>query len=182
VFTGAFAIQASAAAPVAQAAKKPKKSKRVAAVQRKLGVHADGILGPRTKRALKRWQKAHGLTADGVIGPQTLGALGLDGRAQSASSGGTTAATRPVAATGDPATVLAALAACESGGDPTAVSPDGRFRGKYQFSRGTWRDLGGSGDPADAPEADQDRLAAALYAQKGLAPWPACGGRIAEES
>ena len=40
------------------------------------------------------------------------------------------------------------------------MSADGRYRGKYQFSRATWRALGGKGDPAKAPEARQDRLAA----------------------
>ena len=77
--------------------------------------------------------------------------------------------------------VLEQIAACESGGDPTAVSPDGRFRGKYQFSLETWRSVGGSGDPAAAPEAEQDRRALALFRREGLAPWPHCG-RGAQEN
>ena len=48
---------------------------------------------------------------------------------------------------------LAAIGACESGGDPTAVSSDGSYRGKYQFDYGTWESVGGSGDPAAASEA-----------------------------
>ena len=55
------------------------------------------------------------------------------------------------------------------------MSADGTYRGKYQFDRETWRAMGGSGDPADAPEAEQDRIAAALLAQRGTAPWPVCG-------
>ena len=70
---------------------------------------------------------------------------------------------------------LAAIAACESGGDPTAVSADGTYRGKYQFDLGTWASVGGSGDPAAAPEAEQDRRAAMLYARAGSSPWPVCG-------
>jgi hypothetical protein len=35
--------------------------------------------------------------------------------------------------------------------------------------------MGGSGDPADAPEAEQDRIAVQLLAQRGTAPWPVCG-------
>jgi hypothetical protein len=54
------------------------------------------------------------------------------------------------------------------------VSPDGRYRGKYQFTRATWRAMGGSGDPAQAPEAEQDRLAALLLARAGTSPWPVC--------
>jgi soluble lytic murein transglycosylase-like protein len=70
---------------------------------------------------------------------------------------------------------LEAIASCESGGDPTAVSADGTYRGKYQFDSGTWASMGGSGDPAAAPEAEQDMRAAMLYAQSGSSPWPVCG-------
>ena len=70
---------------------------------------------------------------------------------------------------------LEQIALCESGGDPTAVSPDGLYRGKYQFSRETWAAMGGTGDPAAAPESVQDELAAQLYAQAGTSPWPNCG-------
>ena len=70
---------------------------------------------------------------------------------------------------------LDAIAACESGGDPTAVSPDGTYRGKYQFDYGTWASVGGSGDPAAAPESEQDMRAAMLYAEAGSSPWPICG-------
>jgi soluble lytic murein transglycosylase-like protein len=70
---------------------------------------------------------------------------------------------------------LEAIAACESGGDPTAVSSDGTYRGKYQFDAGTWASVGGSGDPAAAPEAEQDYRASLLYQQAGTSPWPNCG-------
>jgi Transglycosylase-like domain len=70
---------------------------------------------------------------------------------------------------------LQAIAACESGGDPKAVGGGGAFRGKYQFDYGTWAAVGGSGDPAAAPEIEQDRRAALLYARAGAAPWPVCG-------
>ena len=70
---------------------------------------------------------------------------------------------------------LEAIASCESGGDPTIVSADGTYRGKYQFDFGTWESVGGSGDPAAAPEYEQDYRAALLYAQAGSSPWPVCG-------
>ena len=129
----------------------------VVAVQEKLGIPADGIVGPQTRRAVRRFQRRHGLVVDGVIGPQTLRALGI--RARAARGAGAT---------------LEAIARCESGGDPTAVSPDGRYRGKYQFSRATWRALGGKGDPAEPPEAEQDRLARLLLERHGPSAWPSC--------
>jgi Transglycosylase-like domain len=70
---------------------------------------------------------------------------------------------------------LDAIGACESGGDPTVVSSDGTYRGKYQFDYGTWESMGGSGDPAAASESEQDYRAALLYAASGSSPWPVCG-------
>jgi hypothetical protein len=72
-------------------------------------------------------------------------------------------------------TTLDAIGACESGGDPTAVSSDGTYRGKFQFDYGTWESMGGSGDPAAASESEQDYRAALLYAASGSSPWPVCG-------
>lgn len=70
---------------------------------------------------------------------------------------------------------LTSIAACESGGDPRVVSSDGSYRGKYQFDLGTWESVGGHGDPAAAPEIEQDYRAALLYSRSGSSPWPVCG-------
>ena len=69
---------------------------------------------------------------------------------------------------------LEAIAACESGGDPTTDTGNG-FYGKYQFDLGTWASVGGSGNPAEASEAEQNQRAAMLYARAGASPWPVCG-------
>ena len=74
-----------------------------------------------------------------------------------------------------PSRTLEAIAHCESRGDPTAVSADGVYRGKYQFDLTTWQSLGGSGDPALASEREQDRRARTLAAERGSTPWPVCG-------
>ena len=47
----------------------------VARVQRRLHVHADGVFGPRTKRAVVRFQRRHHLAATGVVNARTWRAL-----------------------------------------------------------------------------------------------------------
>lgn len=47
----------------------------VKAVQAKLGVEADGIFGPATEAALRKFQSAHHLDPDGIVGPRTWAAI-----------------------------------------------------------------------------------------------------------
>ena len=70
---------------------------------------------------------------------------------------------------------LERIAACESHRNPRAIGGGGAFRGKYQFVYGTWRAVGGRGDPAAASEAEQDLRAALLLRRAGTAAWPVCG-------
>jgi hypothetical protein len=86
------------------------------------------------------------------------------------------AAARATAApSGGASPQLEAIAACESGGNPSAIGGGGAYRGKYQFDYGTWASVGGSGDPAAAPESEQDARAAMLLQRSGTTPWPVCG-------
>jgi uncharacterized protein YabE (DUF348 family) len=72
----------------------------------------------------------------------------------------------------------AALAKCESGGRPNAVSASGKYRGMYQFSTGTWASVGGAGDPAAATADEQTYRAQLLYQRSGAGQWPHCGSRL----
>jgi uncharacterized protein YabE (DUF348 family) len=70
----------------------------------------------------------------------------------------------------------AALAACESGGNPRAVNPAGYY-GLYQFSQSTWNGVGGSGRPDQASPSEQLYRAQILYKRGGAGQW-GCGHRL----
>jgi uncharacterized protein YabE (DUF348 family) len=70
----------------------------------------------------------------------------------------------------------AALAKCESGGNPRAVNPSGYY-GLYQFSLSTWRSVGGSGNPIDAAPAEQTARAQMLFNKAGAGQW-SCGSHL----
>lgn len=156
---------AASAAASDEMVKRGDRGNTVKQIQAALGIPADGVFGPQTHRAVKRFQRKKGLMVDGVVGPQTRAALGLRA-SRRRSVGGSSDVQLP--------RILRLIAECESGSNPTAVSPGGTYRGKFQFSLGTWRALGGKGDPADAPEAVQDRVALKLYRRAGTSPWPSC--------
>ena len=153
--------------PASSGARAVSSASGTVALQRALGVAADGVIGPVTRRAIRNYQRNHGLVVDGIAGPATLGSLGI--------SASTVKTKAPATRTTSGSATLARIAQCESSGNPTAVSSSGQYRGKYQFSRATWRGLGGTGDPAKAPESVQDAMAAKLLAQRGTSPWPVCG-------
>lgn len=69
----------------------------------------------------------------------------------------------------------AALADCESGGNPDAYNSAGPYYGLYQFSEPTWRSVGGSGVATDHGYAEQTYRAQLLYKRSGAGQWPVCG-------
>lgn len=162
--------------------------------QQRNGLLADGIAGPETLAALglaspatsapeqaasEQARPAAGggrsATGDSGSGGSASGGESAPGRDGSASGGGSGSTPGGASASGSaPAGVLQEIAQCESGGDPSAVSAGGEHRGKYQFSQETWEGLGGSGDPAEASEAEQDQRAQQLLDQSGTDPWAGC--------
>lgn len=72
----------------------------------------------------------------------------------------------------------AALAKCESGGNPKAYNPAGPYYGLYQFSASTWHAVGGAGVPTDASPSEQTYRAQVLYKRSGAGQWPVCGHNL----
>ena len=128
---------------------------------------------PRPRRRAGRWAALAGVLAVAVAGGLAFVDLGGDPGAGTAPP--LRAFAQPAAGPAPAVVTLETIAQCESRGDPTAVSADGVYRGKYQFDMATWQSVGGTGDPALAPEREQDRRARMLAADRGAAPWPACG-------
>lgn len=51
------------------------RNNEVVDIQNFLDIKADGVFGRVTDRAVKRWQRSNGLTVDGVVGPKTWKAM-----------------------------------------------------------------------------------------------------------
>ncbi|MGA8045130.1 MAG: NlpC/P60 family protein [Dermatophilaceae bacterium] len=64
-------------------------------VQRIVGTVPDGVFGPKTHAAVKRYQARKGLLVDGIVGPQTSRAMGLTFGASSSRSTSTASRSAP---------------------------------------------------------------------------------------
>jgi hypothetical protein len=53
------------------------KGEQVKQLQRFLGLNDDGVFGPKTDAAVKKWQQENRLVVDGIVGRQTWNAMGL---------------------------------------------------------------------------------------------------------
>jgi septal ring factor EnvC (AmiA/AmiB activator) len=75
---------------------------------------------------------------------------------------------------GGPYSIPTYIVMCESGGDYGAVNPSSGAGGAYQILPSTWELYGGQGEPQNAPKAEQDRIAAEIWADSGASAW-VCG-------
>jgi septal ring factor EnvC (AmiA/AmiB activator) len=76
---------------------------------------------------------------------------------------------------GGPYSIPAYIVMCESGGDYGAVNPSSGAGGAYQILPSTWALYGGKGEPQEAPKAEQDRIAAEIWADSGGSAWVCAG-------
>ncbi len=75
---------------------------------------------------------------------------------------------------GGPYSIPTYIVICESGGDYSAVNPSSGAGGAYQILPSTWELYGGKGEPQNASKAEQDRIAAEIWADSGPSAW-VCG-------
>lgn len=75
---------------------------------------------------------------------------------------------------GGPYSIPAYIVMCESGGNYGALNPSSGAGGAYQILPSTWKLYGGQGEPQNAPKAEQDRIAAEIWADSGSSAW-VCG-------
>jgi|SRR5881394_339228 len=76
---------------------------------------------------------------------------------------------------GGPYSIPTYIVMCESGGNYSAVNPSSGAGGAYQVLPSTWDLYGGEGAPQDAPKAEQDRIAAEIWADSGGSAWVCAG-------
>lgn len=75
---------------------------------------------------------------------------------------------------GGPYSIPTYIVMCESGGNYSALNPSSGAGGAYQILPSTWRLYGGKGEPQNASKAEQDRIAAEIWADSGSSAW-VCG-------
>jgi peptidoglycan hydrolase CwlO-like protein len=72
---------------------------------------------------------------------------------------------------GGPYAIPTSIVMCESGGNYSAYNPSSGAGGAYQILPSTWAAYGGEGLPHQAPKAEQDRIAAQIWADSGTSAW-----------
>jgi septal ring factor EnvC (AmiA/AmiB activator) len=76
---------------------------------------------------------------------------------------------------GGPYSIPTYIVMCESGGNYGALNPSSGAGGAYQILPSTWKAYGGKGAPHEASKAEQDRIAAEIWADSGGSAWVCAG-------
>ena len=92
------------------------------------------------------------------------------GSSSDSSSSSSSSSSGSAAISGDDASIWAAIAQCESGGNPSINTGNGYY-GMYQFSLPTWRSVGGTGLPSEASAEEQTMRARMLQQRAGWGQW-----------
>ena len=72
---------------------------------------------------------------------------------------------------GGPYAIPTYIVVCESGGNYRALNRSTMAGGAYQIIPSTWHAYGGTGYAHQAPKAEQDRIAAAIWSDSGPSAW-----------
>ncbi|HWO16903.1 MAG TPA: transglycosylase family protein [Solirubrobacterales bacterium] len=72
---------------------------------------------------------------------------------------------------GGPYSIPTYIVMCESGGNYSALNPSSGAGGAYQILPSTWALYGGKGAPHEASKAEQDAIAAQIWADSGSSAW-----------
>ena len=159
-------------------------------VQRAVHRYPTGYFGSGTHKAVARFQHRHHLAPDGVVGPRTRRAMHLRVRiiqppapvaasspAQSpAPATTTTSSTQPTATQSTSSggyAIPSSVVQCESGGNAHAVSPF-TGGGLYGILSSSWQDFGGTRyapEPYDATPGEQGAIAQKILASQGPGAW-----------
>jgi hypothetical protein len=84
----------------------------------------DGIMGPHTQAAIKKFQQDHGLAADGIAGPKTQAAMAVALKGGAAPAGGPSAAPVPSPAPGAAPSAPPGAPAAPAGDQPAPQAAD----------------------------------------------------------
>jgi peptidoglycan hydrolase-like protein with peptidoglycan-binding domain len=142
-------------------------------LQRALDMHTSRHFDRATDRAVRAFQRHRHLLVDGIVGPQTWHALTGETTApvSTAAPSTTTSTSSTTGTTSGGYSIPSSIVQCESGGDYSAVNGSSGAGGAYQILPSTWQAYGGQGLPQNAPKAEQDRIASAIYANQGPSAW-----------
>jgi peptidoglycan hydrolase-like protein with peptidoglycan-binding domain len=166
----------------------------VMAFQRRAGIQVDGIVGPQTRAALYGGSSSYGSSSSRYSGSRYRsygsGSSGYRSsrsygyrpsrsyrssssryRSYGSSSSRYRSSSSSYRSSGGYA-IPSRIVRCESGGNYRAYNPSSGAGGAYQILPSTWRAYGGSGSPHTASKAEQDRVAARIWAGgSGRSQW-----------